>query len=77
MTNAKDKRRLRKVAAHRVVVGEEAIAMAVVDIADGCVVGWRKLEGEEAYTEWLGGDIRITCEADGTLRAYHGGIPLK
>ena len=69
--------RRRKVAAHRVLNGDEALRMAVVEIADGAVVDIRQLVGEQPSTEWLGGDITLRRDADGILRAFHCGRLLK
>ncbi|MGN0282064.1 MAG: hypothetical protein ACI4B3_07180 [Prevotella sp.] len=67
----------RKVAAHRIVNGNEVTKLAVLTLEDGIVADCTPLQGEEPFTEWLGGEITLRSDSDGTLRAFHNGKELK
>lgn len=67
---------IRKIAAHRILFDGKVLKMFVVEVIDGKVSDFRQLQGEEAYTEWLGGDIELKKNDDGDLLAYHNGIRL-
>ena len=69
--------RRRKVAAHRLITSEGELPMAVVEIACGVVTAYRHLDGEEPFTEWVGGEIVLECDIHGRLRAFHGGRLLE
>ena len=67
----------RIVAANRVVVsGGETVAPGAVEM-DGCrVARVTRLDGERAFTEWLGGTITLRRLADGSLGAFKEGRQL-
>lgn len=62
--------RVRRVAAHEVIWLSEAVAMAVVEVADGVAMRCYPLDGEQPFTEWLGGVIEVRADGEGILRAY-------
>ena len=67
----------RIVAANRVVAAEgEMAAPGAVEI-DGCRVALvTRLDGEQAFTEWLGGTITLRRLADGSVGAFKEGRQL-
>ena len=65
-------KRLRKIACHQIVSEEgPSLRLAVVEIADGVVVQYYPLDGEQAQTEWLAGTIHLKRNAEGQLKAYY------
>ena len=65
---------MRRVAANRIVVSEnETIALGVVGIIGSEVKLVSALDGEQPFTEWLGGTIYLTIDAEGLRRAFHNG----
>lgn len=61
---------LRRVAAHEVRVGENALHQAVVEIYDDRVVNYYEFRDELPMTEWLGGTIVLKTNDDGILQAF-------
>jgi hypothetical protein len=61
---------LRRVAAHEVIIGEDKLIQAVVEIEEGRVVNYYEFRDELPLTEWLGGKIEIKRDDEGILRAY-------
>lgn len=61
---------VRRVAAHEVIWLSEPTAMAAVEVADGVAQRCYHIDGEQPFTEWLGGRIEVRADGDGTLRAY-------
>lgn len=61
---------LRRVAAHEVIIDEEELIQAVVEIEEGRVVNYYEFRDELPLTEWLGGKIEIKRDDEGILRAY-------
>ena len=54
-------KRPRKLAAHLVIMPDGAChPMSVVEIADGTVLSVRPLRGEDPFTEWMGGKLRVS-----------------
>jgi hypothetical protein len=49
----------------------------VVNIAKGAVQSYLPLDGEQANTIWLGGEIVLTEHENGELRAFHKGVLLE
>lgn len=77
MTNHVDCDHLRKFAAHRIHLDGNVFSMFLVEVLKGKVVDYRKLVGEEAKTEWLGGDIELQEDEEGLLTAFHDGKKLE
>lgn len=67
----------RRVAAHRVAVGDKELRQCVVEIQDGIVVNYYVFSDELPLTEWLGGLIEIKPDDDGFLTAYWNGKQLE
>lgn len=65
------KLRVRRVAAHEVIVGKEVFSPAVVELIRGKVVGYYLLTEELPQTEWLGGTILIEGDS-----AFWNGVKL-
>lgn len=64
----------RIVAANRIVVDDtEEIELGVVEIDTDSVVKVYRLDGEQPFTEWLGGTISVRKSADGMSRAFWQG----
>jgi hypothetical protein len=61
---------LRRVAAHEVIIAEDKLIQAVVEIEEGRVVNYYEFRDELPLTEWLGGKIEIKRDDEGILRAY-------
>lgn len=66
---------LRRVAANEVIVGDELLRQAVVEISNGRVVGYHTFTDEQPFTEWLPGTIHIT-DTDGIPTATWNGKRL-
>lgn len=63
----------RIVAANRVVMPDiRTVTLGVVEIEGNCVCSVSRLDGEQPFTEWIGGTIRLVRSADGALHAYKG-----
>lgn len=65
------KLRVRRVAAHEVIVGKEVFSPAVVELIQGKVVGYYLLTEELPHTEWLEGTILIEGDS-----AFWNGVKL-
>lgn len=64
----------RIVAANRIITPDAGIvSLGVVELEDRTVSHVSRLDGEQPFTEWLGGTIAIKRSADGTLVAYKDG----
>ena len=61
---------LRRVAAHEVIIAEDKLIQAVVEIEEGRVVNYYEFRDELPLTEWLGEKIEIKRDDEGILRAY-------
>lgn len=61
----------RQVAANRIITSDKTeIKLGVVDIDDTIVTRVYSLQGEQPFTEWIGGTITILKTADGVMHAY-------
>ncbi len=69
-------RKIRRVAANRVVVGSSTIVQCMVVLTDGIVTSYKPIDCEHAGTEWLGGTINLIEDSDGLIHAYKDGKPL-
>jgi hypothetical protein len=49
----------------------------VVNIVRAAVQSYSALDGEQANTIWLGGEIVLKEDENGELRAYHKGVLLE
>lgn len=67
----------RRVAAHRVEVNGRTLSRCVVEIEDGRVVNFYTFTNELPLTEWLGGTITLSRDAERTLRAEWQGKVLE
>ena len=47
---------MRRIAVHKLFIGNEVIEMAVIELVGGYVKSYYPLEGEMAMTEWIGGE---------------------
>lgn len=69
---------MRRVGAHEVVMDTETLRQAVVEIDDkGVVVNYYEFTDELPMTEWLGGQITVSRDDEGMLRAVHNGRILR
>lgn len=60
----------RKVAANRIITSDNTeIKLGVVELDDTIVTRVYSLQGEQPFTEWIGGTITIKT-ADGVMHAY-------
>ena len=67
----------RIVAANRIITPDFGIvSLGVVELENRRVSKVSRLDGEQPFTEWLGGTISIKRSADGTLVAYKDGRQL-
>lgn len=61
----------RQVAANRIITSDKTeIKLGVVEIDDTIVTRVYSLQGEQPFTEWIGGTITILKTADGVTHAY-------
>ena len=63
----------KRYAANKIVHGDVILRNGVVNIAKG----YSPLDGEQANTIWLGGEIVLKEHENGELRAYHKGVLLE
>ena len=64
----------RLVAANRIITADsKVVSLGVVEIENRSVSRVSRLDGEQPFTEWIGGTIAIKRSADGTLAAYKEG----
>lgn len=54
----------------------EAITPGVVELEEDIVCRVYALDGEQPFTEWIGGTIIIKCSTDGLRRAYKDNVML-
>lgn len=68
----------RLVAANRVITSDNTeIMLGVVEIEDAIVTRVYSLQGEQPFTEWIGGTISILKTADDVLHAYKDNVQIK
>ena len=61
----------RQVAANRIITSDNTeIKLGVVELDDTIVTHVYSLQGEQPFTEWIGGTITILKTADGVMHAY-------
>lgn len=53
---------IKRVAINRLITPKGIISPAVVELSDGKIVGYFKLEKELPFTEWRGGEMVLTDE---------------
>ena len=70
-----DKRK--RYAANTIVHGNVTLRNGVVTIVQSMVESYLPLCGEQANTVWLGGEIILKEDANGSLQALHNGILLE
>ena len=64
-------------AANTIVHGDVTLRNGVVNIVRAAVQSYFPLDGEQANTIWLGGEIVLKEDENGELRAYHKGVLLE
>ena len=64
-------------AANTIVHGDVTLRNGVVNIAKAAVQSYLPLDGEQATTIWLGGEIVLKEPENGELRAFHKGMLLE
>lgn len=63
----------RRIAANRIIFGSKEFIQYAIEI-EGCIVkDYYPLTEELPFTEWLGGTITLSDDAEGCLRAYKDG----
>lgn len=68
----------RSVAANRVITPDNTeIKLGVVEMEDAAVTRVYSLQGEQPFTEWIGGTISILKSTDGVLYAYKDNVQIK
>lgn len=63
----------RRIAANRVIINDRQLVQYVVEIENGIVTNYYPLTEEQPFTEWLGGIILLTKDANGIVRASKDG----
>lgn len=63
----------RRIAANRVIIDDRQLIQYVVEIENGIVTNYYPLTEEQPFTEWLGGIILLTKDANGIIRASKDG----
>jgi hypothetical protein len=60
--------RIRKIAVNRLLPSGEVLYQQVIELnEEGIPVGYHALVAEESFTEWIGGEYRLSDSADETL----------
>ncbi len=67
----------KRFAANKIVHGEVILRNGVVNIVRAAVQSYSPLDGEQANTIWLGGEIVLKEDENGELRAFHKGVLLE
>lgn len=67
---------MRRIGAHKVVTPSATLSQAVVEISDGRVVNYYEFSDELPMTEWLGGTIEVSRNANGMLQAFKDDRPI-
>ncbi len=67
----------KRFAANKIVHGEVILRNGVVNIVRAAVQSYSLLDGEQANTIWLGGEIVLKEDENGELRAFHKGVLLE
>lgn len=63
----------RRIAANRVIIDDRQLIQYVVEIENGIVTNYYPLTEEQPFTEWLGGTILLTKDANSIIRASKDG----
>lgn len=61
---------MRRIGAHYIRNSENMLCQGVVEIENGCVVGFYEFTEELPMTEWIGGTIELRYSDDGILQAF-------
>lgn len=69
--------RRRRIAVHKAITDAGELGLCAIELVGDEVVGCYEIDGELAYTEWLGGTAVIKTDAHGVLRAYYNGKPIE
>ena len=64
-------------AANTIVHGDVMLRNGVVNIVRGAVQSYSPLDGEQANTIWLGGEIVLREHENGELRAFYKDVLLE
>lgn len=67
----------KRYAANKIVHGDVILRNGVVNIVRAAVQSYSLLDGEQANTIWLGGEIVLKEDENGGLRAFHKGVLLE
>lgn len=67
----------KRYAANKIVHGDVILRNGVVNIVRAAVQSYSPLDGEQANTVWLGGEIVLKKDENGELRAFHKGVLLE
>lgn len=67
----------KRYAANKIVHGDVIQRNGVVNIVRAAVQSYSPLDGEQANTIWLGGEIVLKEHENGELRAFHKGVLLE
>ncbi len=68
----------RRCGAHQVILHDGTVLeQAVVEIEEGKVVNYYEFHDELPMTEWLGGEIIVSRDKEGILRAMWQGKVIK
>ena len=67
----------KRYAANKIVHGDVILSNGVVNIVRAAVQSYSPLDGEQANTIWLGGEIILKEDENGELRAFHKGVLLE
>jgi len=68
-------RNYRRIAANRLIVGNDVMLQGVVELSGDTVVRYYQLKEEVEQTEWLGGTLRIMF-SDNLPHVYRNGVKL-
>lgn len=67
----------RRIAAHTIRWPDGSVVrMGVVTLVNGSVAEVNPLQGEQPFTEWLGGTIELRMTDNGQLAAYKNDVKI-
>lgn len=65
--------KIRRIAAHEIIIDKKVLRPGVVEIKDSCVFDYYAFTEELPYTEWIGGTIYVRKDENDISHAFHNG----
>ncbi|MBQ7423054.1 MAG: hypothetical protein IJV27_13085 [Prevotella sp.] len=67
---------MRRIGVHHIIIGNDVLNRAVVEIEDAAVVDYYEFTEELPMTEWLGGTVELRKNELGVLQAFQNNKQL-